>query len=302
MACTIRLAELSWTTPDGRPLFSGLSLNFGPEQTGLVGRNGVGKTSLLRLISGDLRPRSGSVSVGGSVAFLRQVVRVGTDETVADLFGASESLALLGRVEAGEATDEELADADWTLESRMTSALGRVGLDAGPETLLAALSGGQRTRAGLAALIFAEPDFLLLDEPTNNLDGEGRRAVLDLLAGWQAGAVVVSHDRELLDTMDSIVELTSLGATRYGGNWTRYRELKAVELEAAHRDLAEAERRVATVARNARAMSERQARRIGTGQRNGAKGGTPRILLGGRKDRGEDTGGGHARLAERLRG
>ena len=70
----------------------------------------------------------------------------------------------------------------------------------------------------LAALVFAEPDFILLDEPTNNLDRAGRASVIDLLAGWRSGAIVVSHDRELLETMDTIVELTSLGATRYGGN------------------------------------------------------------------------------------
>src|SRR5690606_4359982 len=87
-----------------------------------------------------------------------------------------------------------------------------VGLDVEPDTWLAVLSGGQRTRAALAALVFCEPDFLLLDEPTNNLDREGRAAVAGLLSRWKAGAIVVSHDRELLETMDAIVEMTSLGA------------------------------------------------------------------------------------------
>jgi ATPase subunit of ABC transporter with duplicated ATPase domains len=81
-----------------------------------------------------------------------------------------------------------LAAADWTLEARTASALGRSGPDARPETPLAALSGGQRTRVGLAALVFAEPDFMLLDEPTNNLDGDGRAAVIALVANWRAGA------------------------------------------------------------------------------------------------------------------
>jgi ATPase subunit of ABC transporter with duplicated ATPase domains len=83
---------------------------------------------------------------------------------------------VLRRAEAGLATLEEMGDADWTLETRIEEALARVGLDASGETLLADLSGGQRTRAGLAAAIFAAPDFLFLDEPTNNLDREGRAA------------------------------------------------------------------------------------------------------------------------------
>jgi ATPase subunit of ABC transporter with duplicated ATPase domains len=302
MAASITLSDLAYATPDGRPLFSGLGLTFGPARTGLVGRNGVGKTTLLKLISGELRPRAGRVTVGGRHAVLRQTVRVDPDETVAGLFGVTDALAALGRAERGEATDDELPDVDWTLEARVAAALGRIGLDVPADTRLAALSGGQRTRAGLAALVFADPDFLLLDEPTNDLDRDGRQAVLDLLGGWRSGAIVVSHDRELLDAMDEIVELTTLGTTRYGGNWTAYRELKARELAAARRTLADAEKRVADADRTAQEAVERQARRSGAGRRKGLNGGTPRIVLGTLKDRAEDTTGVNARLAERLRG
>lgn len=301
MSASITLSDLSWAAPDCPPLFSGLNLSFGPTRTGLVGRNGVGKTTLLKLIAGELLPRTGGVSVNGTLGVLRQTVLIRPDETVADLFGVTAALDVLHRADRGEATDDELADADWTLETRVAAALGRVGLAVPPDTPLATLSGGQRTRAGLAALVFAEPDFLLLDEPTNNLDRDGRAAVIDLLAGWRSGAILVSHDRELLETVDEIVELTTLGAIRYGGNWSEYRELKAQELEAAKRGLADAEKRVAEVARSAQATAERHARKSGTGKRKGLKGGIPRILLGGMKDRSEDTGGGNARLAERRR-
>ena len=301
MPASITLSAVTWSTPDGRALLSNLDLSFGAERAGLVGRNGTGKTTLLKLISGDLRPRSGAVSVGGRLGVLPQTVDVKPQETVADLFGATAMLALLRRAASGDAGAEELADADWTLEGRILSALGRAGLDAGPETRLATLSGGQRTRAGLAAAIVAEPDFLLLDEPTNNLDREGRDAVIALLAGWRTGAIVISHDRELLETMDSIVELSSLGGTRYGGNWSHYRGRKALELAAARHDLAEAEKRIAELARNAQATAERKARKDGAGKRKAAKGDMPRILLGARKDRSEDKGGENARLAGRRR-
>jgi ATPase subunit of ABC transporter with duplicated ATPase domains len=223
---------------------------------------------------------------------------VGPDEKVADLFGAGEALALLRRAEDGEATAEEIADADWTLEARIASALGCLVPDAGPQTRLATLSGGQRTRVALAALVFAEPDFLLLDEPTNNLDRRGRKAVIELLANWTAGAIVVSHDRELLETMDAIVELTSLGATRYGGNWSAFRERKALELGAAEHDLADAEKRVAELARRAQATAEQKARKDRAGRKKRAKGDMPRINLDRLKDRSEATGGSNLRLAE----
>ncbi|MEK1886796.1 MAG: ABC-F family ATP-binding cassette domain-containing protein [Phyllobacterium sp.] len=301
MPVSITLSNLSWSTPDGRPLFSNLDLRFGTDRTGLVGRNGVGKTTLFKLISRDLQPQSGSMSVNGSLGILRQTVQPKAAETVADLFNVADALELLARVERGEATPDEFADADWTLEARVVSALGRVGLEAQPETLLSTLSGGQRTRIGLAALIFAEPDILLLDEPTNNLDREGRKAVIELLANWRSGAIVVSHDRELLETMDAIVELTSLGAARYGGNWTQYRQRKNLELAAAQHHLADADKRVADVARSMQATAERKARRDRAGQRKGAKGDTPRISLGKMKDRSESTSGGNARLAESRR-
>lgn len=301
MPASVTLLDLAWAPPDASPLFSDLNLSFGPVRTGLVGRNGVGKTTLLKLISGDLQPTVGKVAVSGSLAVMRQAVQVSPHETVADLFGVTAALATLRRIERGDATDNELADADWTLETRLASALSRLGLSVQPEALLTTLSGGQRTRAELAALLFAEPDFLLLDEPTNNLDREGRKAVIETLGGWRSGAIVVSHDRELLEAMDAIVELTKLGATRYGGNWSTYRDLKAQELAAARRELADAEKRVAEVNRSAQATVERHARTSSTGKKNAAKGGAPPIILGMMKNRSENTSGENARLAERRR-
>ncbi|MCG7393506.1 ATP-binding cassette domain-containing protein [Microvirga sp. ACRRW] len=301
MPASIILSRLSWSLPDGQPLLSRLDLNFGPERTGLVGRNGVGKTTLLKLVSGEMRPHSGTVSVKGSLGMLRQIVQVDPARTIASLFGAADALAVLRRAESGEATADELANADWMLEARMAAALAQVGLDAQPDMPLASLSGGQSTRAALAALVFAEPDFLLLDEPTNNLDRAGRAAVIKLLAEWRGGAIIVSHDRELLETMDAIVELTSISATRYGGNWSHYRESKALELAATRRDLADAEKRVAEIDRKAQETSERKARKDGVAKRKRAKGDMPRILMNGLKNLSEETSAKNARLTERRR-
>ena len=298
---SITLSGLTATTPDGRALFSDLDLSFDGGRTGLVGRNGVGKTTLLEVIAGTRPRHAGSVSVNGTLGVLRQTVQVASDETLADLMGVTDALDVLRRADEGCATADELAATDWTLEARLASALGRVGLDATPATLLSTLSGGQRTRAALAALVLADPDFILLDEPTNNLDREGRAAVIDLLATWRAGAIVVSHDRELLDTMDAIVELTSFGATRYGGNWSHYRARKSLDLAAARHDLADAEKRVAAVERTAQTTAERKARKDGVGQRKRAKGDMPRIMADAAKNRSENTSGDNARLAERRR-
>jgi len=297
MPASITLSNLSLSTPDGRALLSGIDLAFGPGRTGLIGRNGVGKSTLVALIAGTLPPTSGSISVSGRLGIFKQSVQVTLEETVTDLFGAGDALALLQRAYEGNATLEELSDVDWQLEARMEAALAKMGLDFSPQTPLHKLSGGQRTRAGLAALYFSEADYLLMDEPTNNLDREGRLALYDMLANWRRGAIVVSHDRELLELMDDIVELTSLGATRYGGNWSVYRERKALELASAQHDLDEAEKQASEIARATRIAQERKARRDGNGRRQALKGGAPRILLGALKARSENTSGAQARLA-----
>ena len=296
---SITLSGLSWTTPDGRPLFTGLDLSFGPERTGLVGRNGVGKSTLLKLIAGETSPRAGSVRVDGRIGRLAQLVQVDPQASIADLFGVADALALLRRAVAGTASAEELADVDWTLEDRLAAALAHTDLHADADTPLVRLSGGQRTRASLAAAVFGDPDFLLLDEPTNNLDRAGRQAVIDLLAGWRSGAIIVSHDRELLDHVDAIVELTSLGAARYGGNWSAYQARKATELAAARHDLAHAEKQLAEAGRKAQLATERSDRRAAAGARRGARGDLPRILIGGRKSNAEASRGSGVRLADR---
>ena len=297
MPAFITLSDLSWSTPDGAPLFTNLNLTFGPERTGVVGRNGTGKSTLLRLIAGDLSPASGQVRRAGTLAMMRQDQIEQEGDTIADLFGVGAALDLLDRADRGVAEAHELAKADWTLPARMEAALVRCSLSADPHTKLMTLSGGQRARAALAALILADPDILLLDEPTNNLDRAGRDAVISLLRGWTGGAIIASHDRELLEEMDAIVELTSLGAARYGGGYSAYRERKQTELQAAEHDLAHAEQAKREAARRAQQAAERKARTDAKGRRARATGSQPKIILDGMKARAEKTGG----AAERLR-
>ncbi len=296
---SLSTAALSWSAPDGRPVLRDLNLSFAAERTGIVGRNGTGKSTLLKLLSGEIAPTAGRVTANGTIAHLRQLKDVGADETIADLMGIRDSLAAMNRGLSGVASADELVEIDWTVEARAAEALAECGLEASLETRLASLSGGQRTRAALAGALFAAPDFLLLDEPTNDLDADGRAAVRALLHKWRGGAIVVSHDRALLEEVDAIVELTSLGASRYGGNWSAYRARKAIEQEAAEHDAHGAERRLAEAKRQAQQTAERQQRRDSAGRRDAARGGMPRILLGKRRDRAEKSGGDNARLADR---
>src|SRR5436190_3826323 len=301
MPAFVTLDSVSAATPDGRSLFENLTLAFGAERTGLVGRNGVGKTTLIRLVLGDLAPAAGTVSVAGRVGVLRQALVPPHGAAVADLMGVAEGLARLHRIEAGTASEDDLADADWGLEARVEAALADVGLvGLALDRPAASLSGGQVTPAALAGPMAAEPDLPLLDEPTNNLDAEARDLVAQAVGRWKGGAIVVSHDRALLRRMDRIVELTSLGAEVYGGGYDLYAERKALEEAAAARALADAERQEARVAREVQVAAERKARRDAAGRRSRIGSSDPKILLDARKERAEGSGGRERRLAERL--
>jgi len=298
----VTLDCLGFRTPDGRSLFDNLTLAFGAERTGLVGRNGVGKTTLLRLILGELSPSAGAVSAPGRIGVLRQALQPPQGASVADLLDVAGPLAALRRIEAGRGSDADFAQADWTLEARLDAALAEVGLAGLPlDRAAASLSGGQVTRATLAGLLARGPDLLILDEPTNNLDAEARALTADVLGRWRGGAIVVSHDRALLRRMDRIVELSGLGARVYGGGFDLYAERKAQEKAAAARELADAERNEARVAREVQAAAERKARRDAAGRRTAARGGAPKILLGAQARRAEESVGRQSRLGERLR-
>ena len=219
------------------------------------------------------------------------------DETVAQALGVAQALAVLARILAGEAHHEDLDIADWTLEARLAEALGDMGLaglDLSQPT--AGLSGGERTRLRLLGLMLAAPDLLLLDEPTNHLDADARAKVHDILARWPGGAVVVSHDRELLRRMDRIIDITPLGVRVHGGGYDLYVERRDAERAAAERDLAEAERESARVSREVQAAAERQDRRDSAGRRHGASGSLPPLVAGLRASWAE-SGAGRARRA-----
>ena len=296
----VTLDSVAARTPDGNTLFDNLSLAFGRERTGLVGRNGVGKSTLLRLIAGTQPPAEGAVSRVGTIGVLDQRHDPAPGETAADTLSVARPLAVLRRVLAGEGSVSDMGEADWALEDRLNDALAQVGLSGlDLRRRTTSFSGGELTRLRLAGLLLARPDLILLDEPTNHMDAGGRALVAGVLERWDGGAVVVSHDRDLLGRVDRIIELSSRGAAVYGGDWALYEARKAAEREAAARNLAAVEGDAARAAADARRRAESQARRDRAGRRKGMKGDMPKILLGMRAESAENSAARNNRLAAR---
>jgi ATP-binding cassette subfamily F protein 3 len=224
--------------------------------------NGAGKSTLLRILAGELRPDSGSVSKVNKelrIGYLAQNSGLQGGRTIIEemtsAFGPlleqeKQLQALEARIgDPREQADEiryasllaqyaDLADrfreaGGYEMNNRIRSVLHGMGFGSfAPDTEVASLSGGQRTRLALARLLLVQPDLLLLDEPTNHLDIDTLGWLEQYLRTYAGAMIIVSHDRYFLDaTVTQIVEIERHASTRYTGNYTRYMEQKAADFD-----------------------------------------------------------------------
>ncbi|MGO1482285.1 MAG: ABC-F family ATP-binding cassette domain-containing protein [Brachybacterium sp.] len=240
----ITLTDTTFTWADGSRALDGLTATFGAGRTGLIGANGTGKTTLLRLVTGELRPTAGTIAVRGQVGYLPQQLTLRTGATVAELLGIDHRLRALRAIEAGDASAEHfdaLAD-DWGVEARALAALDAMGLvGIGLERSVGTLSGGETVLGALTGLRLAGDEIVLLDEPTNNLDRRARHRLYETITTWRGTLLVVSHDVELLDLMDETAELRAGSLTIYGGPYSAFQEHVAQQQAAAQQALRSAE-------------------------------------------------------------
>ncbi len=242
-------SDLTRTFGD-RLVLDGVDLLANPgEPVGLVGENGSGKSTLLRLLAGLDRPDSGSVTGPADVAYLAQEPEFAPGSTVGDVLAAvlaplHDAVARLETLAAelgttGPAVTQEYADLlawavhheAWDADRRADVAAARLGVaHLGRARPVAALSGGERTRLALAAIVTRRPDCVLLDEPTNHLDDEATALVEELVSGSAGVVVVASHDRVFLDRTASVVVdldpshfgVDGQGGSRFVGDFTAY--------------------------------------------------------------------------------
>jgi ATPase subunit of ABC transporter with duplicated ATPase domains len=232
----VSLNQLGFQFANGETVFDSLNLSFDRIPTAIVGRNGIGKSVLARLIAGQLKPTAGSLICQGHVAYVPQTFITWEGQTVADATGCAPALQALARLNLGHASSEDfdmLADR-WDLPERLRLALDEAGLaDIGPEHLTQPLSGGQQARIALIGALLGQAQLLVLDEPTNHMDTDGRRWLMRRLEQWRGGLIVISHDRQLLGCMQRIVDLTPLGPKVFGGNYQAFQAQRDIDHAAA---------------------------------------------------------------------
>ena len=234
------------------PLLDGASLVVDKgDRIGLIGRNGTGKSSLLRVAARAIRPDAGEVwhQPGLRLGYVPQEPEFEPGHAVFDAVaeGVGEARRLLTAYHevahqvAHEATPERLAELDrltheleaqdaWRLHSRVEETLDRLGLPA--DVQVDTLSGGQKKRVALARALASEPELLLLDEPTNHLDFEAIAWLEDLLNAFNGALLFITHDRRFLDNVANRVAELDRGQLReFSGNYAAYQSRKAEQLE-----------------------------------------------------------------------
>ena len=299
----ILINHLTYSIPNQQPLFKQLSLAFGCEKSGIVGRNGVGKSSLLKLIIGEISADSGSIVTTGRIAYCPQELATPSENNVAGLLGISAKLRALAKLQHGS-TDEAdfltLGD-DWLIKERTQQQLAAFGLDhLALDRSTDTLSGGEKTRLLLANVFLSAADFIILDEPTNNLDISSRNYLYNAIAQWQGGLLIVSHDRILLNLMTQIIELTSQAVTRYGGNYDDYVAQKEVLQCAEERRLLDAKKLIHHTQSAIQARHEQHEQKKSRGRKLARTGSIDKLTANSKRGRSEKTQRRHATLNENV--
>jgi ATPase subunit of ABC transporter with duplicated ATPase domains len=255
MNSIVTVQGVAFELSNGRELFRNLNFSLENCLTALVGPNGVGKTTLANLLVGELIPTEGQILRRSPITYFPQ------------------------RREPTAIPIESFLGTDYAWSSLGETLLG----DIDRNSLCTTLSGGQWMRVRLAQT--CDDHFLILDEPTNDLDRWGREAVFQFLRERSKGALLISHDRECLTACTQVWELSNRGLTKFGGGWAFYLEARAQERSRLQRELESAKRERANTVLERRESLARQEKRNRRGAENAARGGLPKILLGGRKRR-----------------
>ena len=279
----LTLQNISYTHPNKDLLFSDINLTVNNhEKTALIGNNGAGKSTLLKIIAKELQPSNGQIIVETEPYFIPQIFGQFNHLTIAQALRIEGKLNALKDILNGNTSEENfnLLNDDWTIEDRCKEALNfwqLDGLDLSQK--METLSGGQKTKVFLAGISIHQPELVLLDEPSNHLDVSGRQLLYSFIKSTKSTLIVVSHDRKLLNLLDTICELSKHGVKVYGGNYDFYKEQKQIENNALSQDIQSKEKELRKAKEKERETLERQQKLDSRGKGKQEKAGVARIML-----------------------
>ena len=213
----LTLQNIAYAHPNKDVLFDHLSLTINKrDKIALIGNNGIGKSTLLKIMAGELQPEEGTVTVTGQLYYIPQIVGQFNQHTVAEALRINDKIQALKSILDGDVTEANLAllNEDWTIEERCREALAHWQMsDLDLAQQMGSLSGGQKAKVFLAGIMIHQPEIVLMDEPGNHLDAAGRDILYDYIRKTPHTLVIVSHDRVMLNLLDMVCELNKHGIT-----------------------------------------------------------------------------------------
>ena len=277
------LQNISYTHPNKEKLFSHLNLTVNTsDKIALIGNNGSGKSTLLKIIAGKLFPSEGKITTDAEPYYVPQIFGQYNHLNIAQSLRIENKLKALHEILEGRATEKNFnhLNDDWTIEERCEEALKYWQLpDLDLTQKMETLSGGQKTKIFLAGIFIHQPEFILLDEPSNHLDSEGRELLYNFIQSSKSTMIIVSHDRKLLNLLDTVCELSQQGIRTYGGNYEFYSNQKQVEKNALMHDIQSNEKIMRKAKEKERETIERQQKLDTRGKRKQEKAGVAKIMM-----------------------
>jgi len=289
----LSIQHLSYAHPNEEPLFMDLNLTLRDhEKIALVGNNGSGKSTLLTVLAGKAAPLSGQINFDTLPYYIPQHFGQYDQLSIAEALQVDVKLNALYAILDGNLSDENyrMLDDDWTIEERCNKALQHwqlAGLDMNRK--MGTLSGGQKTRIFLSGIAINEPALVLLDEPSNHLDLAGRDLLYRFIQSTDSSLIVVSHDRKLLNLLDTVWELGKDGIIVYGGNYDFFKEQKEIEKNAFALALQASEKALRKAKEKERKVLEQQQRSDNRGKGKQEKAGVARIMMNTLRNKAENS-------------
>ena len=277
------LHNITYAHPNKDVLFDNITLTINrQDKIALIGNNGAGKSTLLKILAAQLQPLSGTVKADTRPYYIPQLFGQFNDYTIAQALQIEHKLQALKEILGGNVTEANmtLLDDDWGIEERCKEALSHWALDhLDLSQKMDTLSGGQKTKVFLAGIAIHRPQVVLLDEPSNHLDLQSRTILYDYIRSTSNTLVVVSHDRTLLNLLNTVYELSKKGVTVYGGNYDFYKEQKAIEAHALQEELKSTEKALRKAKEVERETMERQQKLDARGKKKQEQAGIPTIAM-----------------------
>lgn len=279
----VALQHISYIHSNKDVLFDNITFTVNNhEKIALIGNNGVGKSTLLKIISEELKAAEGLVKIDSDPFYIPQIFGQFNHLTIAEALKIEDKLKAFQEILIGNVSDENLniLNDDWTIEERCNEALQYWQLnDLDLNQKLETLSGGQKTKVFLAGILIHKPELVLLDEPSNHLDVSARELLYAFIKNTTATLIIVSHDRKLLNLLHSVYELSKHGITIYGGNYDFHTEQKQIENNALNQDIQSKEKALRKAKEKERETLERQNKLDSRGEKKQKKAGVSRIMM-----------------------